>query len=244
MMDPIREPKYEALLFDVGETLLTKEPSEAQILIERCRKREISLDLAAAHAGYKQSEIWVAEQILREMAGAPRMPEEAFSRQLDYIRLRTAFDREADEVIGEMVASIQSVAGQKQTWRVIEGVYETLSMLKGRYRLGVVSNFDPTLSQLLESVDLLRYFETIIVSSLIGIEKPDPKILEIACSKLEIHPEDALYIGDHPFDVLCAKEAGMPVVWICEESGSMPEQIEYEPDYRVHTVREIDGLLT
>lgn len=98
---------------------------------------------------------------------------------------------------------------------VVPGTFEVLDELKEcGYRLAVVSNHRSWMPGYLKSVGLADYFEQIIISDLVGCEKPDARIMEIALSKLGLLPKDCLYVGDHPFDVLCAKKAGLDCVWL------------------------------
>jgi len=236
--------RYEAILFDVGDTLLIRKPTPFQVLAERCQKVGIALELSIAQAAWEQAEIWAGEQSLREMAGVPRMPDSEFFKQLDYVALRTVFREKADNEIWEMVSIIQPIQVEKKTWEIIKGVHEILGKLKDRsYKLGIVSNFDESLPQILEKFNLINYFDIVIASSLVGVEKPNPKILQIACSSLKVNPRRSLYVGDHPLDVFCAKKAGMDVAWICEKSDMFPQQIHYKPDYRLSSVIHIKELI-
>jgi putative hydrolase of the HAD superfamily len=105
--------------------------------------------------------------------------------------------------------------------------------------LGIVSNFDKTLPDLCDEFGLTLYFDTIVASSLVGVEKPDPEIMRIACRRLKVSPSVSLYVGDHPFDILCAKEAGMLAAWLCEPSDMLPEYITHQPDYRIGSITDI-----
>jgi len=62
---------------------------------------------------------------------------------------------------------------------------------------------------------------------------PDDAVLMERCRRLGVSPSESLYVSDHLFDVLCAKRAGMAVAWICEAADALPEQIPYQPDYRI-----------
>lgn len=237
--------RYEAILFDVGDTLLTKTPTDFQVFAGRCQEAGISIGLDVARKGWKQSEKWVTEQLLRELAGEPRIPDHEFLKQPDYVALRTAFAQKNDVEIRGMVSHILPLQGPKQSWKAVEGIHETLDKLKDMdYKLGIVSNFDDTLPKVLEKFDLGRYFDTVVTPSLAGAEKPDPEILKIACRLIKTNPVDSVYVGDHPFDVLCAKQAGMSVVWICDESDTLPQLIQYKPDYRLASAVDLEVLLS
>jgi hypothetical protein len=58
---------YDAILFDVGNTLLIREPPDHEVLAERCRKIGLPIGQESARRAWKQSELWMGEQLLREM---------------------------------------------------------------------------------------------------------------------------------------------------------------------------------
>ena len=59
-------------------------------------------------------------------------------------------------------------------------VHHVLGQLRGRFQLGVISNAPPSLPEGLEYLELATYFDTIVVSSLVGVQKPAAAIFQIA----------------------------------------------------------------
>jgi putative hydrolase of the HAD superfamily len=53
----------------------------------------------------------------------------------------------------------------------------------------------------------------IVDSSVVGVEKPDPRIFTIALERLAEEPERAAYVGDFPdVDVVGARAAGLVAI--------------------------------
>ncbi len=76
-----------------------------------------------------------------------------------------------------------------------------LNLLKERgVPMGIVSNYGTHLLDLLPKMEIFDYFEFIIVSAIVGITKPDPKIFEIAIEEAGVPPNQIIYIGDNPVD--------------------------------------------
>ncbi len=62
----------------------------------------------------------------------------------------------------------------------------------------------------IESLGIKKYFDVILVSEWEGIKKPDPEIFNRAIERLEISPNESIYMGDHPEnDVQAARKVGM-----------------------------------
>jgi FMN phosphatase YigB (HAD superfamily) len=78
----------------------------------------------------------------------------------------------------------------------------------------------------------------------VGVEKPNPEILQIACRQMNICPVSALYLGDHPFDVLCASQAGMPVAWLREAGDHLPGFLNCRADFEIDSLEEVTRLIS
>jgi putative hydrolase of the HAD superfamily len=111
--------------------------------------------------------------------------------------------------------------GQPDAWEVYSEVEAVLAALRGRgLRLAVVSNWDERLPGLLEGLGLTPYFETVVYSSAVGVEKPDPRIFRRALDELEVEPEAAVHVGDGALeDVEGALGAGLHAVRISRRGG-------------------------
>jgi putative hydrolase of the HAD superfamily len=79
--------------------------------------------------------------------------------------------------------------------------------------LGLISNFEAWLEQLLAHLDVALYFPVRVISGVEGVEKPDPAIFRVALERAGVAAEESVYVGDNPvFDALPAEEAGMDAV--------------------------------
>jgi putative hydrolase of the HAD superfamily len=95
---------------------------------------------------------------------------------------------------------------------------KTLEILSKRYKLGLITN-GPSVGQRnkLRNSGLSRFFdpEQIVVSGDYPFRKPDPRLFYAACEKLDVLPQESVYVGDiYGRDVLGAHRAGMTPVWI------------------------------
>ena len=103
---------------------------------------------------------------------------------------------------------------------------DLLENLAGRYRLGLVSNFDyaPVIHELLRREGIEDLFGTILISAEIGRRKPHPLIFAEALRRLEVSASEALFVGDSPVeDIGGASDAGMDTAWVNPSGMSFPE---------------------
>jgi putative hydrolase of the HAD superfamily len=100
-------------------------------------------------------------------------------------------------------------------WTVLEPEAEAALMLARRAGLAaaVISNSNGTIAAILDTLGLGRHLDFVIDSSRVGVEKPDPRIFQIALKRAGLEPEQAAYVGDlYSIDVLGARAAGLHAV--------------------------------
>lgn len=113
-----------------------------------------------------------------------------------------------DDALAEMHAYHQ----QSNLWELVpDDVIPALAALRDRgLKLTVVSNANGRLCALLDRLDLATSFDCVLDSHDEGVEKPDPRIFEIALKRSGAAPESTIHVGDlYTVDVLGARAAGL-----------------------------------
>ena len=97
-----------------------------------------------------------------------------------------------------------------------EDTMPTLEKLKEKYKLGIITNGDAYgQSTKIRITKLDIIVDDFVVSGEIGIHKPDKRIFETACRRLDVKTEESVYVGDtFGNDILGAVRAGMIPIWI------------------------------
>ena len=98
--------------------------------------------------------------------------------------------------------------------------------------LYVVSNWDILLAEVLEALGWMHYFDGIVVSALLGVEKPDPRIFEEALRISGVRKERVVHVGNDPVaDIRGAAAAGIDTVLVDREGDiEAPEATFVIPD--------------
>jgi len=96
-------------------------------------------------------------------------------------------------------------------WRTRPGVLESLAALRrDGLALGVVSDFDYRLHEILESLEIAELFDVVTLAGEHGFAKPDARLFEVALRALGCTAAEALYVGDDPDrDLAGARRAGL-----------------------------------
>jgi putative hydrolase of the HAD superfamily len=86
----------------------------------------------------------------------------------------------------------------------------------GQFRLALVSNTEAIFSNYdIDHVGLRQFFDTIVLSSEVGVAKPDPEILERALRSILVSRREAVFVGDTAeTDAAAARALGIPCVLI------------------------------
>jgi phosphoglycolate phosphatase/putative hydrolase of the HAD superfamily len=104
-------------------------------------------------------------------------------------------------------------------------------------RMGVVSDYPAT--EKLQVLGLARYFDVVVIAQApeVNAFKPDPTGMKVALKRLELAPQEVLYVGDRPeIDAEAARMAGVPCVILThalkrEEKGGWSRISNYETLY-------------
>jgi putative hydrolase of the HAD superfamily len=90
-----------------------------------------------------------------------------------------------------------------------------LSQLKSEgYRIGIISNCSIEPAEIWTTTDFALLIDTVIFSSVAGIQKPDPRIYRLAVNTMSVKPEDCLYIDDNDTNLTTSGEVGLhPVLF-------------------------------
>jgi FMN phosphatase YigB (HAD superfamily) len=122
---------------------------------------------------------------------------------------------------------------------------QVVEALKGRYRLGLLSNFDSaeTGMKILATHGLRPHFSPIHISDAIRYRKPRREAFLCTAEAMGVAPQDVLFIGDtFALDVVGAKGVGMDAAWF--DRRKTPADLDQaRPDYTITHFRDLLAIL-
>jgi pyrophosphatase PpaX len=106
------------------------------------------------------------------------------------------------------------VANHDRLVRCYDDVVDTVAHFRGRgHEIGIVTSKSEALAlRGLAHVGLARRVDTIVGCDSSSRHKPDPEPVLIALHRLDVFPEDAVFVGDSVHDVLAGNAAGVRTV--------------------------------
>lgn len=123
-------------------------------------------------------------------------------------------------------------------------VKPALDQMQKKYRLGIVSNAQEAFTMPeLGLYGLAPYFETIVLSSQVGVKKPNSMIFVRALANLHEKPENVVFVGnDMSADMLGASKLGMKTIFLMEKNKSTQRPRGVAPDAMVANVNLFEVL--
>ena len=229
---------YQAVIFDAGGTLIGQDDPLGF-------ERQLAAAFADLGASATAEEIHSLMPKLRKEARKRRERIGGWSRTADEEKRSVlwvaSFLLENLGVLEDVEAKAAAIFERFAAGEFINlfsDVEPTLESLERRgITMGVLSNYAPFLERNLGLLGIHHYFAFFVVSSLVGFEKPDPRIFRLAMKKTGYPPKEILYVGDSiADDVEGAQRVGLGVILLdrfdrfpeahCERIASLAELIQ------------------
>lgn len=229
--------RFKAVLFDAGETLVHPVPSFpelfSKVLAREGHDREPAAVLASSatvfdrfSAAARDVELWTTSP-----ARSRAFWTGVYERMLGQLGLP-----DGDGLRDALYETFTDL----DNYALFPDVEPTLDALDAAgLTLGVVSNFEAWLDDLLAKLGVRERFPVLVISGLEGVEKPDPAIYRLALERTGVDAAETAFVGDNPvFDVAPAAALGMTPVLI-DRRERFPEH----DGLRVRDLRELPGTL-
>ena len=244
----LNAPAIQAIVFDYGNTLVEfgkRQIRACDMAIADVLERLFGpLDREALRAVRDRDRI-------APYAGDPPSYRENDLRVITSNLVRALYTRYGREVSEAELAEIIRVRLETfvDTTEATAEVLALLERLHVRRRLGVLSNYPDgdAIRRSLRKTGLARHLDAVVVSGDVGFSKPHALPFATILRKLDLPPEQVLFVGDNWLaDVQGAKRAGMPVVhtiqWTPYEVFDR-NPADLEPDAVISKLEELEALL-
>jgi putative hydrolase of the HAD superfamily len=224
------------IFFDAGGTILEPYPTFAEAFTRICRAH--GYEVAPADVQSVFHRVGTA-QVARE-TGVVNATTSAESSQIFWRHLYTLFLNAlgiSDEALRD---NLLQTFSDKASYKLFPEVLDSFEQLRrAGYRLGLISNFEGWLEEVLVEEKAGDMFDVKVISGVEGVEKPDPLIYRLAISRADVEPGECVHVGDSiANDLEPAASVGMKVVMM-DRSDSFPD-IAFP---RIARLDELPGLV-
>lgn len=229
--------RYPVVLFDVGHTLVCPRESFGRVYADVLGTLGMKLDPGGLDRCIHQVGAEISSEIpagVDRYACFPGGEDEywlRFSRRI----LERAVGAPIDDALSvRALRDLREAFRDRSAWRIYPDVLPTLHGLReSGVRLGIVSNWDSRLPDVLEMLELDAHFESIGISHIEGVEKPAPELFLRVLSRMGATPGQAIHVGDViELDLHGAQAAGIEGRLI-DRGGTAPQCESAIADLRV-----------
>jgi putative hydrolase of the HAD superfamily len=120
-------------------------------------------------------------------------------------------------------------------------VFEVLPILNQNYKLCLVSDAWPSLRNVYKKAGFYDYFDAIIISSEIGVTKPNEKMYKTAIKSLNLTSNEVIFIDDNPKNCEGALNLGIKSIVLNRNTLSR-SYIKYIKKSNLHVVKDMYKL--
>ncbi len=114
------------------------------------------------------------------------------------------------------------------------------------YEMGLIANQSEDITDLIKSSGLGGYFKVSVISSLVGLKKPDPRIFHLALGRAGHEAADCIMVGDRLDTDMCpANRLGMKTIRTTSSLFRLQNPMSEceNPTFTVSALSEIPGVL-
>jgi len=202
------ERRIKAVFLDAGGTILSVTKNRFERIREALLTRSVDIPIERIQELDRE----VREAILKDDLWISR-PEQEDRFWTDYYRMMV----ERLGLTGDVKRLAQELK-EKTFWVDWTFVYPdaipVLKALKGRYKLGVISNAYPSMQDALDFTNLTPFMDSITLSAYVGVAKPHPLIYETALKSLGVEAAESIFVDDVEENIRAAEEMGFTVFLI------------------------------
>jgi len=230
--------RVSTVLFDVGNTL---HHLDHAFIADAVSRRGLAVTAGAVAVAEYTAKAAVDARF-RDRDGGSDAGDDA-GRRLGYFETILSALQVGPHAWTDIIADLHAEDQQASLWRVMHATTpQVLRELRERgLTLGIVSNADGRVAASLAAKGTAEYFATVVDSHIVGVEKPDPRIFEIALEGCGASPAEAIFVGDiYEIDIRGARNAGIAPLLLdpldryappvdCRRIGALDELLDLLP---------------
>ena len=214
--------RFEAVLFDAGDTLIRLTGSGTELLHEAAATLGSSLDPDTAN------QVW--QRVLDRGSSAEEL---AKGRDLSPERHREVWtELYAAAGCEQLVAGLSDRLYERtvaaESWEAFPDAVPTLRAVRARgVRVAVVSDTGFDLRPAMDRLGLMPHIDVVLMSYEQGVCKPAASVFRAACDRLGVRPARALMVGDNPLTDSGAVTAGLYAFLLPAPPPTGPRGLEH-----------------
>lgn len=183
----------QAILFDMGYTLLGPHPTFEDVVVYALARQGVESDVEIV----RRHEIAAWREAVERNGDCRFTLNREHSRAFWDTFYRILLGRIGLDATPERVEGLMQAFTCHDNYAFYDDVFPVLERIRARgVRVGVISNWETWLHDLLDAHGVRAAFEPVIVSGSVGCEKPDKAIFQLGFAAIGVSPDRCMYVGD------------------------------------------------
>ena len=223
-----------AITFDLYGTLLDLEATFAPAFDGFLKDKGAGVDAAEFVRTWEWA--YLHEGMVDTFIGGSRTPFEQLRRTtLSQVLTRAGIQHSREE--------IEDLLAVRATPTLFPDVVESLTAMKERYTLSVLSNGDLAVLERIVSTLDIPVHRTISVEQA-GCYKPDLRVYRRAAELLEVEAGGILHVAAHAWDIRAAQTVGMKGAYIDRHNIPFAPYTDHRPEIETANLPELAAILS
>lgn len=229
--------KYEHLFFDLDHTLWDFETNSKEALVELYASYDWESETMAPVDDFLEKYYEVNDRMWALYRKGQIQKAELRHRR--FVESFAHFAEVSESKVLSFEKDYIDLAPRKTA--LFPGCMEVLEQLRGRFQMHIITNgFKETQHIKLKESALMPFFDQIITSDEVGVNKPEARIFVEAMRLADAQRKSSLMIGDNLMvDILGARNVGMDQVYFNPKKEQHTEKLTFE----IHHLLELPSVL-
>ena len=232
--------EIKTVFFNTGGTLLQLKNTNLPRLYSRFLSKILSKNISSEiiYQAFRKAEEW---SFLRKDWSLFTDFEQRKYQNAFYNHLGIIDRKEINRIENELSETL------KMEFVLEAGAKFLLRRLKSKYNIGLISNWDDSLFEILREFGILNYFDSIAISGDVEFSKPGPEIFKAALRDFpDVKTKESVYVGDeYLIDIVPAMKLKFITVFFDKGPSGMhghPFQ-KNVPGLRITRLAELPSIL-
>ena len=215
--------RFEAILFDLGNTLITQNVKEKMLMMDALVKIDLQArSILSEKHGLNPSRMFsIYKQLYKEMniLRETFLVEIPIDMWLAKLLVQLYNERVAEKILDDAKEII--ISARSSCIETFIQVPDILEELRSEYNLGIISNVSSkeVVYQVLSDLKINNFFDVVVTSVEFGVRKPYPGIFLYTLRKLKVgNIPSTVFVGDSIMhDIRGAKNVGMKTILVSKD---------------------------
>ncbi|XP_017139206.1 rhythmically expressed gene 2 protein [Drosophila miranda] len=214
--------RFRLVTFDVTDTLLKLEDPPKQYQKTAAECGVTGLDRQQLERCFRQQFKIMSKEYPNFGRSSPNLDWQSWWLQLVSGTFRCVDASLPADKLATIGQQLVRVFRTSAGWRHVDGAAELVQSVRDSGKcVGIISNFDPSLPQVLQAMGFAGKFDFILTSYEAGVMKPDARIFKMPLERLNISPDQALHIGNKfDMDYAGARNSGWSGLLVQPKEGN------------------------